>query len=55
MISITSLWIEVVTQKYIALDDIIDWIRKMIKIMINVSITWKAAVKYFNLIGDHLA
>ena len=50
LISSPSLWREVVIHKYISWDSILDYIRKHVKNLNNVSKVWKIAVKDFDLI-----
>jgi hypothetical protein len=55
LISYENLWTQVVSQKYIHLDSIEDWIRRLVKDCLNCSIIWKALLKPFLVIGDRLA
>lgn len=55
MISTSSLWTKVIIQKYIAPNSLIDWIRVSQKSCKGGSILWKAIIKSFHLIEEHLA
>ena len=55
LLSTTSLWTEVITKKYIALDSLIEWVRRPQKSHKGGSIFWKAILKSLHLIEDHLA
>ena len=55
LISTTSLWMKVVVKKYISPFSLIDWIRQPQNTYKGGSIFWKAIIKLFHLIEDHLA
>jgi len=55
LISSNNLWSKVVTQKYIGLNFVVDWIRRSVRSFQNGSIMWKALVKYFSIISQGLA
>jgi ribonuclease HI len=55
LISVSSLWSLVVSQKYISPASIEDWIRNPNKSATNGSIIWKAMISSFSVVGDSLA
>jgi hypothetical protein len=55
LITTKSLWIKVVTQKYICLNFVEEWIRRPIKDALNCTIIWKSLVKSFSVVGKGLA
>jgi hypothetical protein len=55
LISVSSLWSLVVSQKYISPASIEDWIRTPNKSATNGSIIWKAMISSFSVVGDSLA
>jgi hypothetical protein len=55
LISVSSLWTQVVTQKYISPDSVEDWIRTPNKSASHCSIIWKAMISSFSVVGDSLA
>jgi hypothetical protein len=54
-LTIDSLWRQTLIDKYIALDTILDWIRKRQKCAHNVSNQWRAISLAFPIIGNFLA
>ena len=55
LLSTTNLRIQVIIQKYIAPDALVEWVRHQQKSHRGGSIFWKAIIKSFHLIEDHLA
>lgn len=55
LISTNSLWIGVISQKYIVPRSILEWIKYPNKTQTGGSIIWKARISSFGIIGDGLA
>ena len=55
ILKMENLWAHVMIQKYISLDSMEDWIRRLEKTHVGGSIFWKAVVKSFDVIGNGLA
>jgi hypothetical protein len=55
LITTSSLWTRLITQKYISPRSVQDWIRNPIKDTRNCSIIWKATQKAFHVIGEGLS
>jgi hypothetical protein len=55
LISMTILWTLLVTQKYIFLDTMEDWIHSPIKITCNCSIVWKAMISSFSMVWEGMS
>jgi hypothetical protein len=51
LIKTSSLWTQVIHQKYIAPLSILDWVRSLNKSSAGASIIWKALIKDFDLVG----
>jgi hypothetical protein len=54
LISSNNLWSNVVTQQYISLESVVDWIRRPVRSFQNGSIMWKYLIKYFLLFSQGL-
>jgi hypothetical protein len=52
LIQSDNLWSKVVTQKYISLDSVVEWIRRPTHSFQNGSIMWKALAKSFLVISQ---
>jgi hypothetical protein len=51
LIKTSSLWTQVIHQKYISPLTLLDWVRSTNKSTTGASIIWKALTKYFSLMG----
>jgi hypothetical protein len=55
LITSDKIWTSVIKQKYIYSSTLLDWIRSPLKKSANCSLTWKATLKSFFVVGDGLA
>ena len=51
LISTHSLWTDVITQNFIALESLKEWIRKPNKRQSNIYVIWKVILRAFDFVG----